>query len=386
MNNPSDTTTGDETGSMLTTPLHALQVALGGKMVPFAGYEMAVSFPLGVMGEHNHTRARAGLFDVSHMGQVRLHGDNAATALESLLPGDIQGLAPGAMRYSQLTNDQGGIIDDLMVTNTGDHLFLVVNGANKVGDLDHMQSALPGATTIEHCTEHALLALQGPAAVSVMARLAPGVEALVFMTAMAVTIGGADCYVSRSGYTGEDGFEISVPNSAAENVARALLAEDEVEAIGLGARDSLRLEAGLCLHGHDIDTTTTPIEAALNWSVPKRRRQDGGFPGADVIQAQLRDGPARKRVGILPDGRAPAREGTIIQDANGVDIGAVTSGGFGPSLGGPLAMGYVVAEHATLGQTGTDSALGLVVRGKSLPARVAKMPFVPAGYFRGQSN
>jgi aminomethyltransferase len=373
MNNPSEIAT-----PIQTTPLHALQVELGGKMVPFAGYEMAVSFPLGVMGEHNHTRAKAGLFDVSHKGQVRLHGADAATALERLLPGDIQGLAPGAMRYSQLTNDRGGIIDDLMVTNTGDHLFLVVNGANKAGDLDHMQAALPSTTILEHCTDDALMALQGPAAVSVMARLVPGVEKLVFMTAMAATIAGAECYVSRSGYTGEDGFEISVPNGSADALARALLAEVEVEAIGLGARDSLRLEAGLCLHGHDIDTTTTPIEAALNWSIPKRRRVDGGFPGAAVIQAQLRDGPARKRIGILPEGRAPAREGTVIHSVDGAEIGAVTSGGFGPSLGGPLAMGYVATEHAA-----TDNPLGLVVRGKTLPARVAKMPFVPAGYFRG---
>ena len=373
MNNPP---IADE--ALKTTPLHALQVALGGKMVPFAGYEMAVNFPLGVLGEHKHTRAAAGLFDVSHMGQVRLHGPGRAEALESLLPADVANLAPGAMRYSQLTNDQGGIIDDLMLTNAGDYLYLVVNGANKDGDLAHMQAALPGGITVEHRTEDALLALQGPAAAAVMARLAPGAETLLFMTSRAITVGGLDCYVARSGYTGEDGFEISLPAEQAEELARLLLAQDEVEAIGLGARDSLRLEAGLCLHGHDIDTTITPIEAGLTWSIQKRRRQTGGFPGAAVIQAQLRDGPARKRVGILPEGRAPAREGAVIVDSDGADIGVVTSGGFGPSLGGPLAMGYVHTEHAA-----ADTPVGLVVRGKTLPARVAKMPFVAANYYRG---
>jgi aminomethyltransferase len=355
-----------------------LQVELGGKMVPFAGYEMAVNFPLGVLGEHNHTRAKAGLFDVSHMGQIRLHGDDRARALEALLPADIENLPPGAMRYSQLTNEAGGIIDDLIVTNSGDHLFLVVNGANKDGDLAHMQAALPGGIEVEHRTGDALLALQGPGAGAVMARLAPGTEKLVFMTCQSAQIGGVDCHVSRAGYTGEDGFEISMPNDRAEEIARLLLAQDEVAAIGLGARDSLRLEAGLCLHGHDIDAAITPIEAGLAWSIQKRRREGGGFPGADIIQAQLQNGPERKRVGILPEGRAPAREGAQVVDADGAVIGAITSGGFGPTLGGPVAMGYVAAGHAK-----TDTSLGLVVRGKTLPAKVAKMPFVPAGYFRG---
>ncbi|MBT4486551.1 MAG: glycine cleavage system aminomethyltransferase GcvT [Rhodospirillaceae bacterium] len=372
MNNPHS----EETLKM--TALHGLQVSLGGRMVPFAGYEMAVSFPLGVLGEHKHTRAAAGLFDVSHMGQVRLHGDDRAKALETLLPADIENLTPGAMRYSQLTNDSGGIIDDLIVTNGGDYLFLVVNGANKDGDLAHMRAALPAGIEIEHRTEDALLALQGPGAAAVMTRLAPGSEKLVFMTAASVRIAGVDCHVSRAGYTGEDGFEISLPGTQAEDVARLLLAERSVEAIGLGARDSLRLEAGLCLHGHDIDTATTPIEAGLTWSIQKRRRAEGGFPGADIIQAQLRDGPERKRVGILPEGRAPAREGTEVVDENGAVIGAISSGGFGPTLGGPVAMGYVTAEQAKI-----DTQLGLMVRGKNLPARVAKMPFVPAGYFRG---
>jgi aminomethyltransferase len=369
---------GNPQGAPKKTPLHDLQVKLGGKMVPFAGYQMAVNFPLGVLGEHLHTRAAAGLFDVSHMGQIRLYGAGRASALESLLPADIASLAPGAMRYSQLTNEQGGIIDDLIVTNAGDYLFLVVNGANKDGDLAHIEAAMPAGITVEHRSGDALVALQGPGAAAVMANFAPGVENLLFMTAMAINIGGVDCYVSRSGYTGEDGFEISMPGARAEELAAQLLAAAAVEPIGLGARDSLRLEAGLCLHGHDIDATTTPIEAGLNWSIQKRRRAEGGFPGDAVIQAQLRDGPARKRVGVLPEGRAPAREGTAILDSDGAPIGAITSGGFGPSFGGPLAMGYVATPQAK-----QDCPLGLVVRGKTLPAHVAKMPFVPARYHRG---
>lgn len=378
MNNPHPGRT--EENALKTTSLHGLQVELGGKMVPFAGYEMAVNFPLGVLGEHNHTRARAGLFDVSHMGQIRLYGDGRAGALEALVPADIANLGPGAMRYSQLTNDRGGIIDDLIVTNAngGDHLALVVNGANKDGVLAHIQAALPAGMELEHRTDDALLALQGPGAAAVMARLAPGSEKLVFMSCQSAQIGGVACHVSRAGYTGEDGFEISMPGNRAEEIARLLLAREEVEAIGLGARDSLRLEAGLCLHGHDIDAATTPIEAGLAWSIQKRRRAGGGFPGADIILAQLKDGAGRKRVGILPDGRAPAREGADVVDGDGKVIGAITSGGFGPTLGGPVAMGYVHAEHG-----GTGASLGLVVRGKTLPAKVAKMPFVPAGYFRG---
>jgi aminomethyltransferase len=378
MNNPHPGRTDEN--ALKTTPLHGLQVELGGKMVPFAGYEMAVNFPLGVLGEHNHTRARAGLFDVSHMGQIRLYGDGRAGALEALVPADVANLGPGAMRYSQLTNDRGGIIDDLIVTNAngGDHLALVVNGANKDGVLAHIQAALPAGMELEHRTDDALLALQGPGAAAVMARLAPGSEKLVFMSCQSAQIGGVACHVSRAGYTGEDGFEISMLGNRAEEIARLLLAREEVEAIGLGARDSLRLEAGLCLHGHDIDAVTTPIEAGLAWSIQKRRRAGGGFPGADIILAQLKDGAGRKRVGILPDGRAPAREGADVVDGDGKVIGAITSGGFGPTLGGPVAMGYVHAEHG-----GTGTSLGLVVRGKTLPAKVAKMPFVPAGYFRG---
>ena len=378
MNNPHPGRT--EENALKTTSLHGLQVELGGKMVPFAGYEMAVNFPLGVLGEHNHTRARAGLFDVSHMGQIRLYGDGRAGALEALVPADIANLGPGAMRYSQLTNDRGGIIDDLIVTNAngGDHLALVVNGANKDGVLAHIQAALPSGMELEHRTDDALLALQGPGAAAVMARLAPGSEKLVFMSCQSAQIGGVACHISRAGYTGEDGFEISMPGNRAEEIARLLLAREEVEAIGLGARDSLRLEAGLCLHGHDIDAATTPIEAGLAWSIQKRRRAGGGFPGADIILAQLKEGAGRKRVGILPDGRAPAREGADVVDGDGKVIGAITSGGFGPTLGGPVAMGYVHAEHG-----GTGTSLGLMVRGKTLPAKVAKIPFVPAGYFRG---
>ena len=378
MNNPHPGRTDEN--ALKTTPLHGLQVELGGKMVPFAGYEMAVNFPLGVLGEHNHTRARAGLFDVSHMGQIRLYGDGRAGALEALVPADVANLDPGAMRYSQLTNDRGGIIDDLIVTNAngGDHLALVVNGANKDGVLAHIQAALPAGMELEHRTDDALLALQGPGAAAVMARLAPGSEKLVFMSCQSAQIGGVACRVSRAGYTGEDGFEISVAGNRAEEIARLLLAREEVEAIGLGARDSLRLEAGLCLYGHDIDAVTTPIEAGLAWSIQKRRRAGGGFPGADIILAQLKDGAGRKRVGILPDGRAPAREGAGVVDGDGKVIGAITSGGFGPTLGGPVAMGYVHTKHG-----GTGTSLGLVVRGKTLPAKVAKMPFVPAGYFRG---
>ncbi|MFP6773981.1 MAG: glycine cleavage system aminomethyltransferase GcvT [Alphaproteobacteria bacterium] len=378
MNNPRPGQSGED--ALKFTPLHGLQVELGARMVPFAGYEMAVNFPLGVLGEHNHTRARAGLFDVSHMGQIRLHGDARVGALEALVPADIENLAPGAMRYSQLTNDRGGIIDDLIVTNAldGDHLVLVVNGANKADDLAHMEAALPSGMEFEHRWDDALLALQGPAAAAVMARLAPGSEKLLFMTSQGSQIGGVACHVSRAGYTGEDGFEISMPGERAEEIARLLLAEREVEAIGLGARDSLRLEAGLCLHGHDIDATTTPIEAGLAWSIQKRRRAGGRFPGADIILAQLKDGAGRSRVGILPDGRAPAREGAAVVNGDGHVIGAITSGGFGPTYGGPVAMGYVQADHA---ETGTS--LGLVVRGKTLPAKVAKMPFVPNRYFRG---
>ena len=360
------------------TPLHDLHVARGGKMVPFAGYAMPVQYAAGILGEHRHTRERAGLFDVSHMGQVRLVGGDPAAAMEALVPGDIKALPAGQMRYTQLTNGQGGILDDLMVTNFGDHLFAVFNAACKDADTAHVRAHLPAGTKLETLDDRALLALQGPAAAVVLARHADCAD-MVFMQARPLEVAGIDCLVSRSGYTGEDGFEISVPDDKAVELAELLLNEAEVMPIGLGARDSLRLEAGLCLYGHDIDETTTPVEAALTWSIGKRRREEGGFPGADVIQKQLADGVTRRRVGIKPTGRAPAREGTEIVDQDGKAIGAITSGGFGPTVDGPVAMGYVAVDHA---KTGTP--VGLTIRGKRHDATVAKMPFVPQRYYRGK--
>ena len=359
-----------------TTPLTALHERLGGKMVPFAGYLMPVQFPLGILGEHRHTRAKAGLFDVSHMGQLRIDGADAAARLETLVPGDILGLGEGRTRYTQFTNADGGILDDLMVTNAGDHLFVVVNAACKEADTAHLRNTLGDA--VAELGDRALLALQGPAAESVMAALAPEAAAMTFMTFRCLDVAGVPCFVTRSGYTGEDGYEISVPAADAEALAERLLAHPDVEPIGLGARDSLRLEAGLCLYGHDIDTTTSPVEAALTWSIGKRRREQGGFPGAARVQDELANGPSRRRVGLKPEGRAPAREGTEITDPDGRPIGKVTSGGFGPSVDGPVAMGYVETAFAT---DGTE--LRLVVRGKPLPARVAKLPFVAPGYKRG---
>jgi aminomethyltransferase len=364
-----------DTTELLKTPLHALHVELGGKMVKFAGYSMPVQYPLGVLGEHKHTRAKAGLFDVSHMGQVRIDGADAAEKLETLTTGDLQALTPGRMRYTLFTNETGGILDDLMVTNAGDHLFVVVNAACKTSDLAHMKTVLGDQMT--ELSERALLALQGPSAEAVLSALAPEAAELTFMRGAAMTINGADCFVTRSGYTGEDGYEISVPSEAAEALARALLAHPDVEAIGLGARDSLRLEAGLCLYGHDIDTDTTPIEGALEWAISKRRKAEGGFPGADIILSQLATGASRRRVGIRPEGRAPAREGTDIADANGTLIGHVTSGGFGPTVEGPIAMGYVATDHAAVGTEVT-----LMIRGKPNPATVASLPFVTQSYKR----
>jgi len=360
------------------TPLHALHVSLGAKMVPFAGYDMPVHYASGILAEHLHTRAGAGLFDVSHMGQVRLAGDGAAAALESVVTGDIAGLAAGRMRYTLFTNDAGGILDDLMVTAAGDHLFVVVNAACKAQDVAHLHHHLDGKADVTPLEDRALLALQGPKAAAVLSRLAPAAPSLAFMTARAMPVDGIDCFVSRSGYTGEDGFEISVPADSAERLGRRLLAETEVHAVGLGARDSLRLEAGLCLYGHDIDETTTVIEADLAWAIQKRRRAVGGFPGAAVIARELAAGAKRKRVGIRPEGRAPARDGTEITDAAGVVIGRVTSGGFGPTADGPIAMGYVAAAHAALG-----TAVQLLVRGMPRPARVVPLPFVPHRYYRG---
>ncbi|MCG8545394.1 MAG: glycine cleavage system aminomethyltransferase GcvT [Alphaproteobacteria bacterium] len=369
-----------ESGTKLKeTPLTALHRALGAKMVPFAGYTMPVQFPAGVLKEHLHTRAAAGLFDVSHMGQVHLRGDGVAAALEALVPGDIQALGEGRMRYTLLLNDRAGILDDLMVTNCGDHLAVVVNAACKDADLAHLRDALPAAVEVAPRDDLALLALQGPEAASVLQRHTDtDLAALRFMMSAPMTVAGAACAVSRSGYTGEDGFEISVPADAAVGLAETLLADSEVEPIGLGARDSLRLEAGLCLYGHDIDETTTPIEAALNWAIGKRRRAEGGFPGHAIVMKQIEDGVDRLRVGIRPDGRAPAREGTELTDPDGASIGAITSGSFGPTVGGPVAMGYVASG---CGETGTP--ISAVVRGKPLPAHVAVLPFVEQRYYRG---
>jgi aminomethyltransferase len=372
------------TETLQQTPLHALHLELGARMVPFAGYDMPVQYPLGVMKEHLHSREQAGLFDVSHMGQIRLSGANAAKALEALVPVDIIDLPVGMQRYAMFTNPQGGILDDLMVANLGDdQLFLVVNAACKEQDLAHLREHLSEQCSIEPLFEQrALLALQGPAAVTVLARLAPGVAAMTFMQFAAVSVDGIDCYVSRSGYTGEDGFEISVPAEQADSLARRLLAEPEVAAIGLGARDSLRLEAGLCLYGHDMNTETTPVEASLWWAISKARRSDGaragGFPGAEVIFAQQRDGITRKRVGLLPQERTPVREGAEVVDAEGTVVGSVCSGGFGPTLGAPVAMAYVDSAHCAL-----DSELWAVVRGKRVAVKVSKMPFVPQRYYRG---
>lgn len=372
------------TEQLLTTPLHALHRELGARMVPFAGYDMPVQYPAGVLKEHLHTRAHAGLFDVSHMGQIRLTGANAAKALETLVPVDIIDLPVGMQRYAMFTNESGGILDDLMVANIGnDELILVVNAACKDQDLAHLQQHLAGQCDIHPLfEERALLALQGPEAVTVLARLAPEVAKMTFMQFAKVTLLGADCYVSRSGYTGEDGFEISVPADQADALARRLLAEPEVAPIGLGARDSLRLEAGLCLYGHDMNTETTPIQASLLWAISKVRRADGaragGFPGAEQIFAQQQAGVSSKRVGLLPQERTPVREGAEIVDANDKTIGTVSSGGFGPSLGGPLVMAYLDSAYTAL-----DSEVWAIVRGKKVPMRVSKMPFVAQRYYRG---
>lgn len=373
--------------SLKRTPLFALHAELGAKMVPFAGYAMPVQYPLGVLKEHLWTREKAGLFDVSHMGQAFLIAEDgrhetAARALEALVPADIIALKPGRQRYTQLLNDSGGIIDDLMVTRTSadGRLYLVVNAACKDDDYAHISARVPQGTRLEPMSDRALLAMQGPAAREVMSTLAPQAVALDFMQAADVKVGPWGCHVSRSGYTGEDGFEISVATDDAVPLTRALLADHSVQPIGLGARDSLRLEAGLCLYGHDIDETTSPVEAALTWSMQKRRRAEGGFPGASRIQSELANGPTRQRVGIRPEGRAPAREGTDILSPAGDRIGTVTSGGFGPTVNGPVAMGYVSRTHAAPG-----TSVQLVVRGKPLPATVCGLPFVPHRYFRKNS-
>ena len=364
--------------TLQSTLLHNLHVSLDAKMVPFAGYDMPVQYPSGILTEHRHTRAQAGLFDVGHMGQAILRGDNVAAALETLMPGDIAGLEQGQMRYTQFTNEAGGILDDLMVTNRGDHIFLVVNAGCKDADFAHIQKHIGDRVELEILANRGLIALQGPMAATVLNRHAQGVEAMPFLTMQDIEIDGIACLVSRAGYTGEDGYEISVPGEKGVELAELLLAEVEVEPIGLGARDTLRLEAGLCLYGHDIDETTSPIEAGLLWSIGKRRREDGGFLGAERIISEIENKPSRRRVGILPDGRAPAREGTEITDQSGNNIGVVTSGGFGPTVDGPIAMGYVSRENAAV-----DTTLQLTVRGKSLNSKVIKLPFVEQNYYRG---
>ena len=380
---------------LLKTPLHDLHVALGARMVPFAGYSMPVQYPAGLMAEHKHTREAAGLFDISHMGQLRLVGPDAAAAFETLMPVDVIGLAAGKQRYGLLLNDEGGILDDLMFFNEGgDSLFVIVNGACKAADIAHITARIGNRCQVRPMPEHALLALQGPQAAKVLARLSPGIEQYVFMTGGPVEIGGIAAFATRSGYTGEDGFEISVAAADAEALARLLLAEPEVEPIGLGARNSLRLEAGLCLYGNDIDTTTTPVEAALNWAMQKVRRsggaREGGFPGAARVLAQLaaatsgsaghtdHDTLKRRRVGLVALERVPVRDGSLLESFEGLPIGTVTSGLLGPSVDRPVAMGYVALAYAEPG-----TRLQAIVRGKPVPMEVSTLPFLPARYHRG---
>src|SRR5262245_53999901 len=367
------------------TPLNALHAARGGRMVAFAGYSLPVQYADGIIAEHNHTRSAAGLFDVSHMGQAFLVGpdhDTTARALEALVPADILDLAPGRQRYTQFLNDDGGILDDLMVTRSGDPaedgvLMLVVNAARKAADFDHLDAKLPANVKLLRAGHRALIAVQGPAAAEVIGRHARDAMTMSFMSAMSASFDGIECHISRSGYTGEDGYELSVKATRVNAIVERLLDDARVKLVGLGARDSLRLEAGLCLYGHDIDETTSPVEAGLTWSIARRRREQGGFPGAERIQREIAEGPARLRVGLKPDGRAPAREGAEIR-RDGAAIGKVTSGGFGPTINGPVAMGYVERAHAEPG-----TPVVLIVRDKELPATVTALPFVPHRYHRG---
>ena len=373
-----------DTTALLNTPLNALHLELGARMVAFAGYSMPVQYPMGLMAEHHHTRAEAGLFDVSHMGQLRLVGSDAAAAFESLMPVDVIDLPVGKQRYGLLLTDAGTIIDDLMFVNRGTDIFVIVNGACKVNDIAHIQARIGSRCQVIPMPERALLALQGPKAVTALSRLLPSVEKLVFMTGSAFEWQGAELFVTRSGYTGEDGFEISIGNEHVDSFARALLAQAEVKPIGLGARNSLRLEAGLCLYGNDIDTTTTPIEAGLNWAIQKVRRtggaRAGGFPGAHIVLGQL-DGTyplQRKRVGLIAQERIPVREHVELQNTQGTKIGEVSSGLLGPTANVPVGMGYVDAASASLG-----TVVNAMVRGKAVPMIVSAMPFVPNRYYRG---
>ncbi|MGR5254096.1 glycine cleavage system aminomethyltransferase GcvT [Vibrio astriarenae] len=368
---------------LLKTPLYQAHVDAGAKMVPFAGYDMPVQYPLGVKKEHLHARDAAGLFDVSHMGQLLLRGEGAAAFMESLVPVDVLGLEVGKQRYAFFTNEKGGIEDDLMIANLGEALFVVVNAACKAQDIAHIERHLPQGVELEVIEDRALLALQGPKAAQVLARFAPSVADMVFMDVIKVELEGVECIVSRSGYTGEDGYEISVPADSAAALAAALTSEDEVEWIGLGARDSLRLECGLCLYGHDLDTTTTPVEASLLWAIqPVRRKggeREGGFPGADIVLDQIvTKDVARKRIGLVGQTKAPVREGAELFDAEGNKIGIVTSGTAGPNAGKPVSMGYIETSFAVIG-----TEVFAEVRGKKLPMTVEKMPFVPQRYYRG---
>jgi aminomethyltransferase len=381
----SDPTVPTPGPALRRTPLHDLHLELGGKLVDFAGWALPVQYPAGIMAEHRHCRTAAALFDVSHMCQALIRGANAPEAFERLVPGDIRGLAEGGLRYTLFTDERGGVLDDLIAGRVPEGLFVVANAARRAADLAHMRGALEPEHPVEELEDRALLALQGPRAADVLGRLCPSASALAFMqTTIApimqttiAPIGGVPCRVARSGYTGEDGFEISIAAGDAPALARRLLAEPEVAPAGLGARDSLRLEAGLCLYGHELTPDTTPVEANLAWTIARRRRPARDFPGAKAILRQLADGPERKLVGIRPEGRAPAREGTEILDSAGRGIGTVTSGGFGPTVGGPIALGYVRAEHAAPG-----SPLQLQIRGKPHPARVVELPFVPHRYHR----
>src|SRR4051794_1237394 len=365
----------DEPEELQTTPLDLLHRSLGAKMVPFAGYAMPVQYGPGVMAEHLHCRAKAALFDVSHMGQLSLRGEGAAAALETLVPGDFQALKPGRQRYTLLLNEAGGIIDDLMVANYGDRLLIVANASRKALDAHHLAENLPSHIVLEQHPDRALVALQGPAAVEVMRPLCPAAAELPFMGVIEAGIRGIPAWISRSGYTGEDGFEISVAADQAEALAQTLLSQADVMPAGLGARDSLRLEAGLCLYGNDIDELTTPVEANLAWTIGKRRRAEGGFPGHAPIMDQLQLGPTRLRVGIRPEGRAPARAPTQVLASDGTAAGGITSGGYSPTLGAPIAMGYVRRDLAAAG-----TRLDLMIRNKPQPGAVAPLPFVPTRY------
>jgi aminomethyltransferase len=365
------------------TPLYELHKRLGAKIVPFAGYDMPVQYKNGIIKEHLHTRASAGLFDVSHMGQITVKGEGAALALETLVPGDIVGLGRNQQRYSMLTNETGGIIDDLMILNRGSHFHLVVNAACKMADLAYIRKKLSDSFAVDYLENLALLALQGPDSAASLKQFVPECDSIGFMEAMDAEIAGHSCLITRSGYTGEDGYEISMQTENAEEIAQLLLQQPGVEAVGLGARDSLRLEAGLSLFGHDIDEKTSPIEAGLGWAVGKDRRpagsRSGGFPGADIILRQLAEGVSRRRVGLQPEGRVPVREGAELLSEKGITIGRVTSGGFGPSVNAPIAMGYVDLDYSSL-----DTRLYALVRGKQLPLKVCKLPFVKHNYYRSK--